>query len=170
MDGEALELRRKTHRTIQRVTDDLAERIRFNTAVAAIMELINQAAPLTDSDAADPHTRWALREAFEVLARLIAPFAPHFAEELWHELGGAGYVTRAAWPEADAALLVEEQVTLVVQVCGKLRGRVTIGRGASEEQALAAAQQEPRVAAHLDGKTLRRVIYVQDKLLNLVAT
>ena len=114
MDGEALELRRKTHRTIQRVTDDLAERIRFNTAVAAIMELINQAAPLTDSDAADPHTRWALREAFEVLARLIAPFAPHFAEELWHELGGAGYVSRAAWPEADTALLVLEQVSVVI--------------------------------------------------------
>ena len=170
MDGEALELRRKTHRTIQRVTDDLAERIRFNTAVAAIMELINQAAPLTDSDAADPHTRWALREAFEVLARLIAPFAPHFAEELWHELGGAGYVTRAAWPEADTSLLVQEHVSLVIQVNGKLRGHVTVERGAPEEVVLRAAREEERVKAQLEGKTLRRVVHVPDRLLNLVVS
>jgi len=168
--GEAQALRRKTHQTIRRVTEDLDKRMHMNTAVAGIMELINTAAPLAEASDPDEGVRWALREAFEMLARLLSPLAPHFAEELWESLGREGFVSRAAWPDFDAALLVEEQVTLVVQVGGKLRGRVTLDRGASEEEALAAAKDEPRVAAHLEGKTLRRVIYVQDKLLNLVAT
>jgi leucyl-tRNA synthetase len=170
LEGDALVLRRKTHRTIQRVTDDLARRMRMNTAVAAIMELINVAAPLTDREDADAGVLWALREAFDALARLLTPFAPHYAEELWEALGGAGFVSQASWPEADPALLVEDEVTLVVQVGGKLRGRVTVPRGASEDEALAAACGEPRVAGHLEGKTIRRVIYVPDKLLNLVAS
>ena len=113
---------------------------------------------------------WAVREAFEVLARLLVPFAPHFAEELWEGLGGTGFASTASWPMPDPALLVEDQVTVSVQVSGKMRGRIILERGTTEEVALAAAQAEPRVAAHLDGKTLRRVIWVPDRLLNLVVS
>ena len=167
-DPDVAALRRKTHQTIRRVTDDLGPRMHLNTAVSAIMELVNAVAPLADREEAGAAVAWAEREAFEVMARLLAPLAPHFAEELWDALGGDGFVIEATWPEADAALLVEEQVTVVVQVNGKLRGRLTLERGASEAQALESARGDDRVAAYLEGKTMRRVIYVPDKILNLV--
>ena len=166
--GEALELRRKTHDTIRRVSEDLAERMRFNTAVAAIMELINEAAPLAERDDADAATLWALREAFDTLARLLVPFAPHLAEELWAALGGEGFACLAAWPQAEPTLLVRDELLLVVQVNGKLRGRVSVPRGATRETVLAAARAEPNVAERLAGRQLRRVVHVPDKLLNLV--
>ncbi len=167
-EGEALALRRKTHRTIRRVTEDLGPRMHLNTAVAAIMELVNVLTPVTEREDAAPATRWAAREALENTSMLLAPLAPHFAEELWEALGRDGFVIQARWPEVDPTLLVEDEITVVVQVNGKLRGRLTLGRGASEEQALDAAKGDDRVATHLEGKTLRRVIYVPDKILNLV--
>jgi len=169
-DEESEALRRKTHQTIARVSDDLGPRMHFNTAVSAIMELINTLVPCADRERLSPAMAWAGREAFEALARLLSPFAPHFAEELWEALGGEGFVADAAWPEADPALLVAEEVTIVVQVNGKLRARVSLPRGAGQEQALAAARAEERVDAHLAGKTLRRVIHVPDRLLNLVVS
>jgi leucyl-tRNA synthetase len=165
---EAAALRRKTHKTIRRVTDDLGPRMHLNTAVAAIMELINAMAPLADRGELEPDCRACLREAFEVLARLLVPFAPHFAEELWEGLGGSGLAVRAAWPEADPAWLIEDEVTLVVQVNGKLRSRLTLPRGASETDALSACRGDAKVAAHLEGRKLVRVVYVPDRLLNLV--
>jgi leucyl-tRNA synthetase len=168
-DG-ARELRRKTHDTIRRVTDDLAERMRLNTAVAAIMELINTMTPLTESRDVSPDELAALREGFETLALLLAPFAPHFSEELWHELGHAELVSTAPWPAVDAAALVREQVTLVVQVNGKLRGRIVLARGASREEALEQAAREPNVSTHLEGRTVERVVHVPDRLLNLVVS
>jgi len=168
LEGEARALRRKTHRTIVRVTDDLGPRMHLNTAVAAIMELINATVPHAEDPAAAPAVNWALREAFEVLAKILSPFAPHFAEELHESLGGTGFVAAASWPAADAEVLAEDDSVVVVQVNGKLRGRVTLPKGASEERALAIARADANVAAHLDGKTVRRVVYVPDKLLNLV--
>jgi len=167
-DPEALALRRKTHRTIARVTDGLGPRMGLNTAVAAIMELIHAAAPLADREDRDPASAAALGECFEVTARLLSPFAPHFAEELWERLGGRGFATLAPWPVADPELLVEEQVTIVVQVNGKLRARLRLDRGAAQSAAIAAARDEPNVAPHLGGKTLARVVWVPDRLLNLV--
>jgi leucyl-tRNA synthetase len=169
-EGEALLLRRKTHQTIRRVTDDLGPRMHLNTAIAAQMELINTLVPLIDAESGDEGLRWALREAFETLARLLAPFAPHFSEEIWERLGRDRFAAEAPWPEVDEALLVEEQITLVVQVNGKLRARLDLPRGVSEEDAVEAARSDPRVSAQLEGKTLRRVIFVPDRLLNLVAT
>jgi leucyl-tRNA synthetase len=170
----AVALRRKTHRTIQRVTDDIDKRMHFNTAVSAIMELTNACAECAGPEDGpadlDADRGQALREAFHVLARLLAPFAPHFAEELWETLGGSGFVSVAAWPVAEAALLREDHVTIVVQVSGKVRGQLALPRGVSQDDALAAARQLERVAAQLDGKTVRRVVWVPDKLLNVVAT
>ena len=168
--GDTLVLRRKTHQTIRRVTADLGPRMHFNTGVSAIMELINAIASIAERPDLDPGLRWALREAFEVLARLLAPFAPHFAEELWEALGGEGFVLVADWPVADPELLVEDEVTVVVQVNGKLRSRLRLGRGTPEERALAAARRDKKISVHLEGKTLRRVVYVPDRLLNLVVS
>jgi leucyl-tRNA synthetase len=166
--GQALDLRRKTHRTIRRVTDDLGPRMHLNTAVAALMELINTIAPLADKDDAGPEELWALREAFDALVRLLSPFAPHFAEELWSLMGGEGFVSMAEWPLYDESLIHGEEITLVVQINGKLRARLDLARGVSQEEALNAARADQRVAAHLEGKSLHRVVFVPDRLLNLV--
>jgi leucyl-tRNA synthetase len=167
-EAEALALRRKIHQTIKRVTDDLGPRMHLNTAVAAQMELINTIAPLADDTGAGEGELWALREAFEALVRLLAPFAPHFAEEIWARLGGEGFVSEAQWPVVDESLLVEEQITLVVQVNGKLRARLELARNVSEEAAVEAARADKRVAAHLEGKGLVRAVFVPGRLLNLV--
>ena len=168
MDGPALALRRKTHQTIRRVTEDIGARLHLNTAVSAVMELINTMAPLADGSERSAAENAALREAFESLAKVLSPFAPHFCEELWAGLGGEDFVLRSTWPQPDPALLVEDSVTLVVQVNGKLRARVQLPRDADERTALDAARKDPNVRTHLDGATLRRVIHVPNKLLNLV--
>jgi leucyl-tRNA synthetase len=167
--GDALALRRKTHRTIRRVTEDLGPRMHLNTTVSSIMELINAATPLTEGEL-DAGARLALGESFAVLAKLLSPLAPHLAEEIWEALGGEGLVSRQAWPVADAALLEDEDALVVVQVNGKVRGRLTLPRGSSEEQALRAAGDDEKVAALLAGKTVRRVVFVPDRLLNVVVS
>jgi leucyl-tRNA synthetase len=166
-EGPAIALRRKTHRTIRRVTDDLGPRMHLNTPVSSLMELTNEVAAL-DRGEPDDGALWAAREALETIALLLAPFAPHFAEELWEGLGGTGFVTNAAWPEADADLMVEDVVTVVVQVNGKLRARIELPRGASEEAAVAAAREDDNVAGHLAGTTTVKVVHVPDRLVNLV--
>jgi leucyl-tRNA synthetase len=170
LSGDALALRRKTHRTIRRVTEDLGPRMHLNTAVSSIMELINTATPLTEERDLSDSARFALGEAFAVLAKLLSPLAPHLAEEIWEAMGGEGLVSRQAWPVADEALLEEEDALIVVQVNGKVRGRVVLPRGASQDDALRAAGEEEKVASQLAGKTVRRVVYVPDRLLNVVVS
>jgi len=169
-DGEARALRRKTHQTVRRVTDDLGPRMHLNTPVAAVMELLNQAAPLVPKEAPTSGEAWALREAFEVIARVLAPFSPHIAEELWEALGHAPFVAQAAWPASDPAVLEDDTALLVVQVNGKVRGKLAVPKGLDEQAALAAARADRNVAAHLDGKAVRKTVYVPDRLLNVVAT
>lgn len=168
VDGAALALRRKTHRTIQRVGTDIGVRLHLNTGVSAVMELINTIAPLVDGGERSAGERAALREAFETTAKILSPFAPHFCEELWSKLGGEDFVVRCAWPQVDEALLTEDSVTLVIQVNGKLRARVQLPRDADQDAALTAARKDSNVAAYLEGTTLRRVVHVPNKLLNLV--
>ena len=165
--GEARALRRKTHRTIRRVTDDLGPRMHLNTPVAAVMELLNAATPLIRHEAGAGEA-WALREAFETMAKILAPFAPHVAEELWEGLGRDPFVATAPWPVADAAMLVEDEVLLVVQINGKVRGKLTVPAGLSEDAALEAARGDRNVSSHLDGKAVLKTVFVPDRLLNLV--
>ncbi len=169
-EGPSLAVRRKTHRTIERVTEDLGPRMHFNTAVSAIMELINALTSVAGEAETDARLAWSIREGFETLARLLAPFAPHFSEELWAALGCEGLVAAAVWPEAERSLLIEDEVTLVIQINGKLRARLQLPRGASEEQALVAARTDEHVRFHLEGRTLRKVVHVPDRLLNLVVS
>ena len=152
------DLRRVLHRTIAGVRSDM-EGLRFNTAIAKITELNNE---LTRRPGPAPRT------AAEAMARMLAPLAPHFAEELWHRLGGRGSVTRADFPAADPAWLAEDTVEVPVQVNGKVRGRVTIPADAGEAEAVAAALAEPNVAAHIGGRDPRRAIYVPGRMITLV--
>jgi leucyl-tRNA synthetase len=167
---EALALRRKTHETIGRVTTDLGERLQPNTAIAAIMELVNQAYRFYDRslEALAPDEQAAMAECLLVLARLLAPFAPHMAEEVWSRMGQPDLVARATWPALDTEVVKREEVTLGVQVNGKRRGEIRVPRGADERTAVEAARAEPSVARHLDGQDIRKVILVPDRLLNLV--
>jgi leucyl-tRNA synthetase len=166
--GAALVLRRKTHHTIRRVTDDLGPRMHLNTPVAAVMELLNLATPLVQSDAMNDGEAWAVREAFTAIARILCPFAPHVAEELWEQLGFPPFVAEAAWPVADPALLISDEVLLVVQVNGKVRGKLTVPAGLSEDEAIAAARADDKVATHLGDRPVRKTVFVPDRLLNVV--
>ena len=154
-------LRRATHRAIAGVTD-VIEKFRFNRAVARLYEFANTL------EAATAAGGWARREALEGLVRLIGPMMPHLAEELWQQLGHATLVVDSAWPVADPALVIDDQVTLAVQVNGKLRGTVVLRRGASSSEAESAALAEEGVLRAMAGKAARKVIVVPDRVINVV--
>ena len=167
----ARRLRQATHRTIAAVTEAL-ESFAFNVAVARIHELANAiaAAEKPAGASGQPGLAWALREAVDVLARLIAPMMPHLAEEIYARLhpGAAWLVAERPWPEADPALVAAETVTIAVQVMGKLRGTVALPPGSAESAALAAAEAEPNVARLLAGRRVVKRVYVPDRIVNFV--
>ncbi len=171
---EFLELRRRTHRTIKKCTEAFGDQtgqgdLKFNTGIAALMELVNALYPLEPKRGAD---QAAVREALVAIATLLAPFAPHVAEELWHEVEGPAARDRLLadepWPTFDPALIVADTVTIAVQVNGKLRGEVQASATASEAEVRALAEAESRVKAHLAGKTIRKVVFVPKRLMNFV--
>ena len=161
MSDDARTLRRATHKAIAAVTDDI-EQFRFNRAVARIYELSNVIGAAADDDG------WARRESIETLLRLIAPMMPHLAEEMWQRLGHDTLLIDTPWPEPDPALLVDERVTMVVQVNGKLRGRLEMPRDAAPETVEAAARDVPNVQAALAGRSVRKAIVVPNRLVNFV--
>jgi leucyl-tRNA synthetase len=167
--ADAKALRRLTHKTIARVTDDVERRNHFNTAVAAVMELVNGYAETVQAEPpADPSLRAALREAVRTTLLLLAPFVPHVANELWEVVGDARGLDDTAWPEADPAALVEDLVEMVVQVNGKVRGRFTVAPDAAEADILALALADERVQAQVAGKTIRKTMIVPGRLVSLV--
>ncbi len=157
-------LRRRMHETIERVTRDAAS-FHFHTAVAALMEFQRAIAEALDDGSETPE---ALREAARTLVRLLHPMAPHLTEEWWHRFGETGFLLDAAWPVADAELATSVDVTLVVQVNGKVRGKLSVARGASESEAMARAREDARILAWVEGKEITRTVFVPDRLLNLV--
>jgi leucyl-tRNA synthetase len=168
-------LRRATHQTIAKVTRDLEDAFHFNTAIAALMELqgalvrFAEQLPTADSGDGDPSDRpLALAEAVRALVVMLAPFAPHLAEELWQMLGAGGSVFEQVWPTADGSLAAEEVLEIVVQVNGKVRGRLQVPRGTSEAALQTLALSERRVRQWIEGRTVRKVVVVPDKLLNIV--
>ena len=157
-------LTRRTHQAIKRVTDDYAG-FRFNTAVAALMELANALEEhLQGGGSRGPAWDFAIR----TLVLLLNPMAPHLSEELWERIGGGGLAADAAWPDFDAGLATDPTVTLVIQVNGVRRDALEVPRGLSEAQALERALQSERVAHFLNGDKPNRVFFVPDKLINLV--
>ncbi len=160
------DLDRKVHATIQKVTEDLGKRFHFNTAIAACMELFNDlnAYELRHDDASPACAASAVR----ALLKMLAPMAPHITEEIWNRLGNEELIARQPWPTFDAKRLVLDEIEIVVQVNGKVRARLTVPADAEQDQVQQLANQEPAVTKHTDGKTVRKVIYIKKKLLNLV--
>jgi leucyl-tRNA synthetase len=157
VDNRALE--RGLHQVIKKVTDAV-ESLRFNTAISEMMIFVNEA---TKAEAIP-------RAWMSAFVRVLAPFAPHVAEELWARLGETERLTYAPWPSYDEAKLAADTITIAVQVSGKTRATIEVAADAGKDDVIAAAKAEPKVAAHLEGKTIRREIFVPGRLVNLVAT
>ena len=160
----ALALLRECHRTVARVTEDV-DRFAFNRAVARLRELANLIGDYEEADAAAAALR---RFALVTLVQLAGPMLPHLCEQMWQRLGHAGLLADAPWPLADASQLVDERVTLGVQVNGKLRGTLELARDADDDQARAAALALPAIARAMAGKPPRSVIVVRNRIVNVV--
>ncbi len=163
------DLYRKLHESVAKITRDLEGDFHFNTAVAAIMELMNAIETLPIAADSSPVRRAVYREAIETLVLLLAPFAPHIAEELWRELGHEGSVLREPWPKVNESALKREQLEIVLQVNGKVRGRILVSADADAKTVEAEALANPQVTKWLEGRTVRKVVYVPGRLVNIAA-
>ena len=186
LNAQERALRRKTHETIKRVTTDIEERQQLNTAVSAMMELVNELYAFSEQTVTGAPTRRGdeevtsagvveraeairvVREAIEALVRMLSPFAPHTAEEMWERLGHASTVSLAAWPEFDPSVAQAEEIVVPVQVNGKLRGRLTVPAGTPEEELKRLALVDAAVAPHLAGKSVKKVVVANGRLVSIV--
>lgn len=160
-------LRLKTHATIAKVSDDIGRRFTFNTAIAAIMELFND---VSKFDAKTPGASAVRFEAYKAIVLLLSPITPHVTQKLWQSLGFDSLLMDEAWPEADESAMQQDVVELVVQVNGKLRSRISVDADASKDEMEASALADENVKRHTEGQTVRKVIVVPGKLVNIVAT
>jgi len=158
-------LRREVHKTIAKVSDDIGRRQTFNTAIAAVMELMNK---LTKASLESDQDRAVMAEALSAVVRMLYPITPHICFELWQALGNESNIDTAEWVKADEAAMVEDEKLIVVQVNGKVRGKVTVPATSSEEEIKAAAKADPNVAKFLDRKEILKEIYIPLKMLNFV--
>jgi len=166
--GPAKELRRATHKAIAGVTDDI-EKFRFNRGVARIYEFANALGEVNHTEFADAPALAALREAADTLTLLIGPAMPHLAEELWQRLGHGTLLAETAWPVADPKLVIDDTATVAVQVNGKLRATISLPRDCDKAEAERAALAEPAVVRALEGKPVKKVIVVPNRIVNVVA-
>ncbi|GGX93218.1 leucine--tRNA ligase [Litchfieldella qijiaojingensis] len=165
LDNDQKALRRKTHETISKASDDIGRRTTFNTAIAAVMELSNTLARFDDTS---PQGLAVAREAVEACVLLLAPITPHACHALWRELGHDEPVIDAAWPKVDESALTKDNIELVVQVNGKLRARLDVPADADKATIESQAMTAENVQRHVEGKTVRKVIVVPGKLVNIV--
>jgi leucyl-tRNA synthetase len=167
LDAGQKTLRRQLHETIQKVGDDFGRRHAFNTAIAALMELLNALNKFNDQS---DQGRAVRHEALEVMVLLLNPVVPHISHALWQVLGHAQAVLEdQPWPQADPAALVRDTVTLAVQINGKLRATIELSTNASKEEAEAVARAQPQVMHFLEGLSVHKVIVVPGKIVNIVA-
>ncbi|MDD1650422.1 MAG: class I tRNA ligase family protein, partial [Methylococcaceae bacterium] len=158
-------LRRQVHETLRKVTDDMGRRFTFNTAIAANMELLNALAKFTDASGPGRAVR---HEALELVTLMLAPIVPHISQHLWQALGHDGIVATVAWPGFDEAALAQDAIELVVQVNGKLRGKITVPVDADRAMVESTALNDENVLRFMDGKPPKKVIVVPRKLVNIV--
>ncbi|MDH3998090.1 MAG: leucine--tRNA ligase, partial [Desulfuromonadales bacterium] len=166
VEGAAKDLRRQVHRTIKKVTSDIDGRFHFNTAIASVMELVNAISSFADKEASPE----VVREALESVVRLLAPFVPHICEELWAHLGYTEPLEASGWPVWDEDALVEDSILIVVQVNGKVRGKVTVAADADNKTVEEAALADENVGRFVEGKTVRKVVVVPGRLVNVVVS
>jgi leucyl-tRNA synthetase len=158
-------LRRAAHQTLAKVSSDIGRRRTFNTAIAAVMELLNAVGHYPERGELAHAVR---HEALEIAVLVLSPIVPHICHSLWFSLGHSGAIIDERWPQPDALALAQAMVELVVQVNGKLRARIQLAAGAAREAAVAAALADPAVQRFVAGKAVRKAIHVPDKLVNLV--
>ncbi|GLX81234.1 leucine--tRNA ligase [Thalassotalea eurytherma] len=158
--------RRELHKTITKVTDDIGRRNTFNTAIAAVMELMNHLAKQSMDSAED---RAVMQEAVRGVILMLTPIVPHFAHEVWRSIGDGNDIEDTLWPSIDESALVEDEKLIIVQVNGKLRAKLTVSANAQQDEVQALAMAEENVSKFTDDKTIRKVIFVPGKLLNIVA-
>ena len=168
LEGELKALRRKTHQTIRKVTADIEERFHFNTAISSVMELVNALYQAPRPPKEDETGLAVIRETVEAVIVLLAPIVPHVTEELWAMIGGKGPLLDAAWPDFDHAVASEERITIVLQINGKVRSRITVAADEDEETIKALSLAEERIMGLTSGKKIVKVVYVPKKLVNIV--
>ena len=165
LDNHQKELRRKTHQTIAKVSDDVGRRYTFNTAVAASMELLNAINRFEDSG---PLGRAVVREALDAVVLLLSPIVPHICHELWHVLGHESAPVDAGWPVVDETALLKDMIEIVVQVNGKLRGRISVAVDADRDAIASMALADTNVQRFVADKEIRKTIVVPGRLVNVV--
>ena len=168
LDEQLVKLRLKTHVTIKKVTRDIEDRFHFNTAISAVMELVNTIYQFNIASTRDEQALAVIKEAIETVILLLSPIAPHITEELWKKLGKQESLFKTSWPHHDAAAIVEEEILIVIQVNGRLRSRVTVPVGSSEEEIKKLALSDERARKWMEGKEIKKVIVVPKKLVNVV--
>ncbi|MFC1855343.1 leucine--tRNA ligase [Thermodesulfobacteriota bacterium] len=164
---DAAELRKAIHKTIKKVTDDIEDRFHFNTAISAVMELVNKLY-LVDLAKDDAALKWAFKSAIENIIILMSPFIPHVTEELNEKLGATESIFLNKWPGYNPAYTVDDEVTVVVQVNGKVRAKLTIAKDSDEEAVKELALKDSNILKYIEGKEVRKVIYVKNKLVSIV--
>jgi len=165
LTDEQRTFRRQVHQTIQKVSHDMGERIIFNTAIAANMELVNSLAKFTDPSDNGKAIR---QEALEAIVLMLAPMVPHICHQLWRDLGYKQDVVSASWPKVDSTALEQDTIDLVIQVNGKLRSKISVSPTATSEEVQALALNDEHALRFIDGKPIRKVIVVPNKLVNIV--
>jgi leucyl-tRNA synthetase len=160
-------LRRKTHQTIKKVTEDLDGGFHFNTAISSIMELVNQMYDVL-ADEKTSYKSAVLTEAVQAVVMLLAPFVPHICEEMWRSLGHKESIFRCRWAEYDKQAIVEEIITVAIQINGKFRSRIEVPFGTSEEDLKKAALSDPNIEKWIQGRLAKEIIVVPKKLVNIV--
>jgi leucyl-tRNA synthetase len=165
LNSEQKQLRRIAHHTLEKVTDDIGRRRSFNTAVASVMELLNAVGKLTDPGL---HTRVVKHEALEIAVMCLSPMIPHVTHVLWRELGHGTALAQEPWWTPDSGALVQDTIEISVQVMGKMRARVQVPANADQETAVKIALEDPNVRKFVDGKPVKKAIYVAGKLVNIV--
>ncbi|MDD9960059.1 MAG: leucine--tRNA ligase [Gammaproteobacteria bacterium] len=169
LNSEQKQLRFKTHKTLQKVTDDYGRRQTFNTAIAASMELLNATTKFLESHS-DEIDHAVVQEALESVILMLAPIVPHFCHGLWNHLGHTGTVMDASWPAVDESALVQDSILIVLQVNGKLRDKIEVARDSAKEELEKAALASEAVQRFCEGKTIRKVIVVPGRLVNVVVS
>jgi leucyl-tRNA synthetase len=166
LDDEQKAVRRSIHLAIKQASQDVGQHHKFNTAIAQVMTLMNVLEKAANTSEQD---RALMQEGLETVALLLAPITPHICHQLWNDLGHDGAIIDARWPTVDETALVQDNLTLVVQVNGKLRGQIEVPASASREEVEASARANENVARFTEGLTIRKVIVVPGKLVNIVA-
>ena len=165
LNKEQKSLRRKTHETIQKVSDDIERRMMFNTAVAAVMELTNATSKFSGNSEQD---RAVLREALEVTILLISPIAPHITHSIWKSLGHTQPIIQAKWPKVDETALIKDSLTFIIQINGKVRSKLEVAPNMSNEEIQTLALEQPNITKFINNKDINKIIVVPNKLVNIV--